>query len=938
MERVKKQQVRRWCVLLLSLIISGIICTTGLAEDSRQPRVVRVAFPQARGLTETAEDGSRQGLVVDYLNEIAKYTGWEYEYIDTVGEEMVDRFLDGEFELMGGSYYMPGFEEYFAYPDYNTGYSKAVLLARRGDERIQSYNLESLNGKIIGVYDRASENIRRLREFLAINNLDCEIKAYSYEQLPGDVGLYPCLESGEIDLALGNSLEGSEACRVAVSFDSQPYYIVTNVGNQEILDGLNMALKKILDSNPDFGEECYKANFPDWMSADIELNSEELEYILQKGTATVAVIDKQHPLFCMNMVDSPHNGLIPNILEEITSYTGLEFSYVYAENFEEAAELVREGKADILGFFQGTEEEAAQQGLALTSSYVTMNNIIVRNKAVNYPDDGLLCAVVEGDQLPGDVLAAEIRKYSDITKALAAVNRGEADFICGLSAWLEYDIQRHHFSNLVPVTPVNDRTHISFALARPVNPNLLTILNKTINNLSAEEKNSILSRNMISIGSARFSVTEIIYANPVLSMTVLAVTLVVLAAVALWISHTHMQAAVMKSNLEKAEAQSKAKGEFLSRMSHEIRTPMNAVVGLSDLTCMMEGVPDNVKGNLEKIHSSSHYLLKLINDILDMSRIDSGMLSIANEPFSLKTMADEIQDMMETEAEQRGIEFIMEEKICHGSIVGDSIRLKQVLMNLLSNAFKFTPRGGTVILRIEEGDSSGKDAVFHFQVTDNGPGIPNEDRERIFESFEQLGSNHSKSQGTGLGLPISRNLVNMMGGELYLHSDEGGGSEFSFTVTLPLSETEAEPWKRVTPKVDHQLKGVRILLAEDNELNAEIAIQLLEIQGAAVNWCENGKTAVEQFEKSKLGEYQIILMDIQMPEMNGLEAARAIRALARPDASGVPIVAMTANTFQEDVNEAMEAGMNGFIPKPLDVNYLFTLLQDIVRDGNIKRG
>ena len=931
-----KRWIENWIrgvnlIFLLGFWAAASIQNVQAAEQ--EPRVLRVPFPQVAGMTETTSDGRRQGLVVDYLNEIAKYTGWEYEYIDTDSDSMVEEFLEGKYDLMGGNYYSPGFEEFFAYPDYNIGYSKAVLMARKDDSSINSYDLRSLNGKTIGVYERAQENTRRLKEYLSMHDLDCEIRTYSYEQLAENGKLYPYLENGEVDLLLGNGFEDPMNFRIVASFESQPYYIVTNVGNQEILDGLNMAMEKIADSNPSFGAEQYEANFRNEGSIDIQLSEAELNYVRNRDAVTVAVPENYHPLVCLNSADNLHRGIVPDTLDKMSEFTGLTFTYVYTDTYGDALNMVRQGEADLLCFYMGTEEESVRQGLTLTSPYVNMNNIVVRNKTSSYPDDGLVCAVVNGQELPAGIEAAEVRKYPTVTEALRAVNKGEADFIYGLASRFELDIQRYHFSNLVPVALVNDRSDLAFALERPSDPDLLTILNKAINSLSSRERSTILDRNLISIGTNELTLMELIYAYPVAFVAVLTLFLSVLSVFLFGIYRARMRAALMKSNLEKAEAESRAKGEFLSRMSHELRTPMNAVIGLTDLTGMMEGVPPEVQKNLSKLRTASHYMLDLINDILDMSRIDSGKLTLANDPFSLDNILDGIRMMMESEAQRKGLVFTLEKRIVHSSLIGDGIRLRQVLVNLLSNAFKFTPAGGNVYLRVTEEEGTEEEAAFTFRVIDTGTGITPEDQKRIFASFEQVGTSYSKSQGTGLGLAISRNIVLKMGGELKVSSQPGEGSEFFFTVTLPLKNS-AETFacgQSVQPK-DKSLEGVPILMAEDNDLNAEIAAQLLEIQGAKVSRSVNGRQAVEMFSESRPGEFRVILMDIQMPEMNGLEAARAIRSLDRPDAAGIPIVAMTANTFTEDVDEAMAAGMGEFIPKPLGVNYLYRLLRELLHD------
>lgn len=513
-KRFKNWIGRAAAVLLTALLTAA---PGAGATTEAEHRVLKVPFAEVPGLTETAEDGSRRGLVVDYLNEIAKYTDWEYEYIDTDGERMIQEFREGKYDLMGGTYYSSGFENLYAYPDYNIGYSKSVLMAREDDDRIGGHDLRSLNGKTIGVYERAAENVRRLREYLSMQGLDCEIRTYTYEQLSPEGKLYPYLENGEVDLLLGNGFEDPPGFRTVASFESQPYYIVTNVGNQEILDGLNLALGKIADSNPNFRAEQYAANFQSEGAVDIQLTAAERDYVRSRwaDAVTVAVPNSYHPLFCPGSKESLHKGIVPEILDKIAAFTGLSFTYVYADTYNGALRMVRQGEAELLCFYLGTEQDSVGDGLALTSSYVDMNNIVVRSKTSSYPSDGLVGAVVEGQTLPAGIAAAEQRTYPTITDALRAVNSGKADFIYGLASRLELDIQRYHFSNLVPVTLVNDRIGLSFALQRPADTELLTILNKAINSLPDKERSMILDRNLVSIGTERLSLVELIYANPV---------------------------------------------------------------------------------------------------------------------------------------------------------------------------------------------------------------------------------------------------------------------------------------------------------------------------------------------------------------------------------------------------------------------------------------
>lgn len=905
-----------------------------LARTSEK-RVLRVAFPQVDGMSWTAEDGTHHGMLVDYLNEIAKYTGWEYEYIDTKGPAMLNEFVEGKYELMGGNYYIPALEKYYAYPNYNMGYSRSLLLARSDDRSIHSYDLESMNGKTIGVYENARENIRRLKEFMAINGLYCNIRYYKQEDMVGKIGLYPYLAKGEIDLLLNNVAHISDSVRVVVAYDSQPYYIVTNPGNKEVLDGLNMALERILDANPNFAAERYAVNFPDRL-VNIQLSDRDLEYVNERKTITVAVPENWYPLYCKETPLKNHTGIMADVLDEIKSFTGLRFSYVYAKNYADAIRLIQQGDADILGFFLGDENDAAQLGLALSASYVSANNIIVRNKACSYPAPGLVGALVENQRLPSGISVEKIRFYPSIKEALFAVNNGEADFIYGLSSRMEQDILRYHFTNLAPVTLVNDQSTISFALPIPVDPDLLTILNKAINNLSESERTVIRNRNLESIGVSEFSLTDFIYANPLQFMFIVMFVLSVLFTALLLAIGARMKATVIQGNLKRAEAANLAKSEFLSRMSHEIRTPMNGIVGMSTIAMQNIDNTDKIKDCLEKVIMSSKHLLALINDVLDMSKIESGKVELRHECFNFRAFLQDFENLYGEQAKSKGISY---ETVLASDLevqsIGDSLRLNQVLSNLLSNALKFTPAKGIIKLRVSKTGEDQENVYLRFEVIDTGCGIAEENYDKIFESFEQENVDVTyKYGGTGLGLSIVKRFTQLMGGGIHVTSVQGSGS--TFTVDLPFGKIKesGKPTRfsdidgrsdlaRDCYVIDYDFKGKRILLVEDNELNREIAEELIGATGASVESAEDGVQAVKKFKESAEGYYDLILMDVQMPHMDGYEATRCIRALGRSDAQKVPIFAMTANAFAEDVQKSREAGMNAHISKPLDIRAVY---------------
>jgi signal transduction histidine kinase/ActR/RegA family two-component response regulator len=436
---------------------------------------------------------------------------------------------------------------------------------------------------------------------------------------------------------------------------------------------------------------------------------------------------------------------------------------------------------------------------------------------------------------------------------------------------------------------------------------------------------------MITIDESSFAEQN----NRFIAATVMMLLVIILVSVLLILSLVSVHTRTVRT-VEKARAQS----EFLSNMSHEIRTPLNGLIGLNHLIMTHIDDGDNIdqiKDWLQKSHSTANYLLSLVNDILDMSKLQAGKVDIISEPVMVESIIDSIWSMQRDNIESRGVEFIVNQDIPFPCVIGDSTRIKQVLMNIVGNSAKFTPSGGSITLSVHQEETScGILTVYRCQ--DTGIGMSEEFSEKIFDVFSQeRNTNSDSAKGTGLGMPISKLLVDAMGGDIRVESKLGKGTTFIVSIPSMISNAEPSYMDQHTADTAADSKSIaesiqsgrplKILMTEDNELNAEILLDILSAEGFEVDHAENGQIAVDLFEKSGEGEYDIILMDMQMPVMDGCTAASEIRRLDRPDAKTVIIFACTANTFQEDREKAINSGMNDFLTKPIDVNVLLDKLR-----------
>ncbi len=940
-------------IIILTIIMTFAVPIRVSAQE--QPKTIRVGYYENEVFQEGAKDGIvKSGYAYEYYLKLSEYTGWEYEYVYGSFGDVYDMLLAGEVDVVAGLAYKEERKELIGYPDLPMGSETYNFVKHETDTDITA-DPQTFNGKKIGVLDSAM--VDTLREYLDSHAIKAEVMAFSdYEELFSE------FDSKNVDIlaAEGDGAYGRDHAEVLFPFGDSNYYLCVSRYRSDILSELDTAQNMLAADEPDYLNYLNHKYFPVSVSSRA-FSAAEKEWIDTHSEIRIGCLEN-----CLPYSDTGKSGsvtgLIKDLIPEIFNDLGLNkinVTYTGYKNYDDMIAAVQTDMIDAAFPVGGGLYYSEENGIYQSSPVISTTTELVYNNG--YDNDTVSSFAVNRNNtiqyyyIITNYPDAKIISCDSIEECLEAVLSGKAGATT-LDGMRATDILKNsRFRNLSHRNiSRNDDRCIGVKIG---NEELLKLINRGIAVVGSEYAHNRAYRYTDELYNYGF--TEALRDNAAVFIAIAGViTGLVMFLLVRDIKRSRKELAIIeKSRLEleqankeldenkdalsdalsAAEHANRAKTVFLNNMSHDIRTPMNAIIGFTALADSHIDNKEKVRDYLGKISVSSQHLLSLINDVLDMSRIESGKVLINASEAHLTDVINDICTIVHANISSKQLNFNIDTNdIIHDDIFVDKLRLQQVLLNILSNAVKFTPTGGMISLKvIEKQLTDNKTAWFEFRIKDNGIGMSEEFRNMIFDAFtREQTSTVSGIQGTGLGMAITKKIVDMMGGTISVNSEEGSGSEF--IVYLPcrivdkVSEDDGTDKNKGDTVSIHDIKGKTVLIAEDNELNQMIAKAILEEMGLTVDIAENGESAVRKITEADAGHYSIVLMDIQMPVIDGYEAAKRIRSLKDEGKADIPIVAVTANAFEEDKKLALSVGMNGHLAKPYDIGQIRKTLIELL--------
>ena len=930
---------RSICAMLCLLLLLSALFPVKAAAETVPAKVVRVgSFEDTFNYVN--EKGIRKGYGYELLQTLSGYTGWQFEYVTCDWSDCFEKLKNGEIDIMGDISYTEDRTEEMLFSDEPMGEEKYYLYADLSREDISASDYKTLNGKKIGVLMGTEPEVM-LTEWEEKYGLKMQ-----HVNIANNEDVKQKLANHEIDCFV--SLEESFWAELGIStitrVGKSGIYYAINKDRPDLKEELDNAMRTLEDADPFYTADLYKRYF----SLDYTpiLTGEEKAWLKEHGAIRMGFLTSDSGVSTYNPSTGEITGTITDYIQFAKDCLGnqeLEFQLVGYDSKEAELDALKSGEIDMVFHFDQSPNLAEEYRVACTNTTWTSTMMAVTNKQHFNENQANRVAVPQNKLSLIRYIAVyypqwEIVDCAAQEDAARLVKDGQADcFVTGVSSQENYSKKYDFYSVLLP-NPAKSCFAVNSG-----NRHLLSILNKTIKAMPTNMLTGSLA--MYKSSSRKVTLSEFIKDNffMVLLVSSIFVAVILLAILKLLRKARKAEAAARKAAndtqelnaklqiaAENAESANRAKSTFLFNMSHDIRTPMNAIIGYADLASRHSDDPAKLKKYMENIQVCGQNLLMLLNNVLDLARIENDKTEMEYSVSDIEKDFRNCLAMFRNQADSKGQTLTVTTQLPYPYIYADIPHLTEVCTNLVSNAVKYTGAGGTIRCGVTQkpGEKEGWcDTVI--TVADNGIGMSQEFQKHIFEPFErERTSTVSKVEGSGIGMGIVKKLVGLMGGTVEVESKIGVGS--TFTVTIPCriaSEEEAQAKRAADPADRESLSGTRILLTEDNDLNAEIATELLQEEGCTVDRAKDGVECVDMLEKAANGTYQIILMDVQMPVMNGYDATKKIRRMDDPQKANIPIVAMTANAFSEDKQVALDAGMNDHIAKPINMSVLVPTLR-----------
>ena len=912
----------------------------------KKQRIIRVgSFEDTFNYVD--KNGVRRGFGYELMQALAGYAGWKFEYVKCDWSNCFDKLENGEIDVMGDISYTDERAQKMLFSEEPMGEENYVLYADLSHTDIMTSDFKSLDGKRVGVL-MGTESEIMLTEWENKNGIHTEhVNVYNNDDVEKK------LANHEVDcfVSLEESIWSEQGISSVTNVGKSGIYFAINKERSDIKTELDWAMSQLDKDSPFFKTDLYKKYFTlDYIQI---LTGKEKSWLEEHGPIKIGFLNKDTAVFSMD----EETGKLTGTLTEYISYAKdclgnqtLEFNIQSYDDYDEMLRALQEHEIDMIFYASRNPDLAEKKGYALTNTAWTYSLMAVTDEKYFNENEVYTVAVPKEKEALKQHMAFSYPQWKfvdcdSLADAADMVMNEKADcFLMGTSQALKYDNDRDFKS--VPLTKTMEAC---FAVSGGEG-HLLSILNKTLKAMPSDMLTSALAIYDSTADKVTFldfvkdNMLAFFVATGFFALSIIGIILVLLkkarkaeSVAKLAANDTQKLNNKLEIALKKAEAASLAKTCFLNNMSHDIRTPMNAILGYAQLMEdeLKEKELPETSEHLEKLQQSGKLLLSIINNVLDMARIESGKMEIDENYGRIEEIRQTLFEIFDDEAKKKNIALHYTINVEHEHVLTDTIKVKEIFVNILSNALKYTPAGGSVMMNVAElpCDESGY-MIVRTRVSDTGIGMSADYQTRIFEAFtREQNTTKSKIAGSGLGMSIVKKYVELLGGTITVESELGKGSTFTVTLKHRIADANYYVKKHVESSGtgSEVLEGRNILLAEDNDLNAEIAEAILERAGLKIERVEDGIQCVNRITKMPAGTYDIILMDIQMPKMDGYKATQAIRNLPDKDKARIPIIAMTANAFEEDKREAIAAGMDGHIAKPIQVDKLLSMLAEMIR-------